>query len=190
MTYDLSSKRVAILATDGFEQSELFEPLEALRDAGATVDIVSPDEKSDGEIRGWNHGEWGESIAVDRSVGDADVDDYQGLVLPGGVLNPDSLRLDRESVDFVRRFFAEHKPVAAICHGPWMVVEAGAAQGRRMTSYASIKTDLQNAGATWVDEEVVVDNGLVTSRSPADLDAFNAKVLEEIHEGAHVAQTV
>ena len=190
MTYDLSKKRVAILATDGFEQSELFEPLEALRGAGAAVDIVSPEEKSGGQIRGWNHGEWGESIDVDRPVTEADTEAYDALVLPGGVLNPDSLRKDQESVDFVRRFFAQHKPVAAICHGPWMVVEAGAAQGRRMTSYASIKTDLQNAGAAWVDEEVVVDNGLVTSRSPADLDAFIRKLLEEIHEGAHVAQTV
>ena len=190
MEYDLTGKTVAILATDGFEESELLEPRAALEGAGATVRVVSPKGGTGTRIRGWKDGDWSDEVDVDQDVSEADVDEYDGLVLPGGVINPDLLRRDDDAVAFVRRFFAEHKPVAAICHGPWMIVEAGAAQGRRMTSYGSIRTDVQNAGATWVDEEVVVDQGLVTSRSPADLDAFNAKVIEEIHEGVHAGQTV
>lgn len=186
MTHHLTGKKVAILATKGFEQVELFEPLEALREAGAEVRIVSPE---DGRIRGWNHGEWGESIDVDVPVSEARVEDFDALVIPGGVINPDYLRRDEKAVDFVRQFFANHKPVASICHGPWMLVEAGVAKGRRMTSFHSIKTDIRNAGATWVDEEVVVDQGLVTSRSPDDLPAFIDKMLEEIHEGTHAGQT-
>lgn len=190
MRYDLSGKTVAILATDGFEQSELLEPRKALEDAGATTRVVSPDGGGGATIRGWNHGEWADEVEVEVDVKDADVDDYDALVLPGGVINPDNLRRDEDAVIFVRQFFAAHKPVAAICHGPWMIVEADAARGRRMTSFHSIRTDVENAGATWVDEEVVVDEGLVTSRSPADLEAFNAKMIEEIHEGVHAGQSV
>lgn len=185
MGYDVTGKTVAILATDGFEQRELLEPLKALENAGATVRIVSPKGGSGVKIRGWTHGDWAEEVEVDVRVSEADADDYDALVLPGGVINPDRLRRSGEAVDFVKEFFAAHKPVAAICHGPWMVIESGAAQGRRMTSFHSIKTDVQNAGATWLDEEVVVDRELITSRSPADLRAFIAKLLEEIH-GAQV----
>ena len=187
MPYDLTGKSVAILATDGFEESELVEPRTALEEAGADVHVVSLEE---GSIRGWADGDWSDEVEVDRAVSEVDADDYDGLVLPGGVINPDLLRRDDDAVGFVKRFFASHKPVAAICHGPWMIVEAGAADGRRMTSFHSIRTDVQNAGATWVDEEVVVDQGLVTSRHPGDLPAFNEKVLEEVQEGAHVAQTL
>lgn len=186
MTHHLTGKKVAILATHGFEQVELFEPLEALREAGAEVSVVAPE---GGELRGWNHGEWGESVGVDLTLDDARAERFDALVIPGGTLNPDHLRRDERAVDFVRRFFAEKKPVASICHGPWMLVEAGVIQGRRVTSFPSIKTDVQNAGATWVDEEVVVDQGLVTSRGPDDLPAFIEKTLEEIHEGTHVGQT-
>lgn len=186
MANDLSGKKVAILAAQGFEQVELTSPKKALEDAGATVHVVSLEE---GRIRGWDETDWGDEIDVDRAVADADAGDYDALVIPGGVINPDLLRRDKRAVGFVRQFFAEHKPVASICHGPWMIVEAGAAQGRRMTSFHSIKTDVQNAGATWVDEEVVVDRGLVTSRNPGDLDAFNRKTIEEVREGTHVAQT-
>lgn len=189
MKYDLKGKNVAILATDGFEPSELLEPKKALEEAGATAHVVSPKKAGD-TIRGFDHEGWSDPVTVDASLAEADVDTYDALHLPGGVLNPDALRLELDAVDFVKKFFAQHKPVAAICHGPWMVIEAGAANGRRMTSYPSIRTDVQNAGATWVDEEVVVDQGLVTSRSPKDLSAFNAKLLEEIHEGKHVAQTL
>ena len=185
--HDLRGRTVAILATDGFEQSELQEPLEALRAAGADAKIVSLQDSGD-RIRGWDNGDWGDEIHVDQRVQDADPGDYDALVLPGGVINPDRLRVDRKAVEFVRRFFEDGKPVAAICHGPWMIVEADAARGRRMTSYASIQTDLKNAGADWVDEEVVVDQGLVTSRSPKDLPAFCAKMVEEIAEGVHAGQ--
>lgn len=187
MNPDLSDRHVAILATHGFEQSELLSPLEALQDAGAHVKIISlPD--SDTAIRGWDHGEWSDEIEVDGTVRNHSSDDFDALVLPGGVMNPDSLRADGEVVDFVRSFFEDGKPVAAICHGPWLIVEAGAADNRRMTSYHSIRTDLENAGAVWVDESVVVDQGLVTSRSPDDLDDFNYKLLEEISEGEHAGQ--
>lgn len=185
--YDLSDATVAILATDGFEQSELFSPKKALEDAGATTHVVSLEA---GEIKGWNHGEWGESVPVDKTIADADVDDYDGLVLPGGVINPDKLRRSKPAVEFVRDFFAEHKPVAAICHGPQLLIDAGVLDGRRVTSFASIKQDLINAGAHWEDSEVVCDQGLVTSRSPDDLEAFNAKTIEELYEGRHAGQTV
>lgn len=184
---DLTGHSVAILATNGFEESELFEPLEALREAGAEPTVVSLPETSE-KIRGWSGGNWGESIEVDTTVENASPDDFDSLVLPGGVMNPDRLRMDSDAVGFVRAFFEEGKPVAAICHGPWMIAEANAASGRRMTSYASIRTDLENAGADWVDREVVVDQGLVTSRSPADMDAFVAKMLEETTEGVHAGQ--
>lgn len=186
MEHDLSNKTIAILATDGFEESELVEPKKALEQAGATVHVVSPsDERT---IRGWNHGEWSDEVDVDVQAKQADPASYDGLVLPGGVINPDKLRRDRRSVDFVRAFFEAGKPVAAICHGPWMIIEAGAAKDRTMTSFHSIRTDVENAGAHWVDEEVVVDQGLVTSRSPDDLPAFNEKMIEEFVEGRHEGQ--
>jgi len=177
-----NGKRVAILATDGFEESELREPREALLQAGAFVDLISLEA---GAIKGWKDGDWGDTEQVDRAVADANADDYDALLLPGGVMNPDKLRMNADAVAFVRAFFDQHKPVAAICHGPWILAEADVVRGRRLTSYPSIRTDLTNAGADWVDAEVVVDNGLITSRSPKDLPAFNAKLLEEIAEGAH-----
>ena len=185
--HDLSGRTVAVLATDGFEEVELKEPVKALRSAGADVRIVSTGRTPD-RIRAWASGEWGDEVDVDQTVEDADASDFHALVLPGGVINPDRLRMDEQAVAFVRRFFEDGKPVAAICHGPWMIVEADAARGRRLTSYRSLRTDLQNAGADWVDEEVVVDRGLVTSRSPDDLEAFCDKMLEEIAEGVHAGQ--
>jgi protease I len=184
---NIKGKSVAILATDGVEQVEILEPMRAFEQAGADVTVLAPGDRE--AIRGWDHDHWGEAVDVDRSVSGANPDDYDALFLPGGVMNPDRLRMDTDAVDFVRRMVAQHKPVASICHGPWMIAEAGAAQGRRMTSYPSLRTDLTNAGATWVDEEVVVDNGLVTSRNPGDLPVFIEKTLEEIAEGKHVAQT-
>ncbi len=180
----LSRSRVAVLATDGFEASELYRPLAALREAGAQVSIISILKSSD-QIRGWADGDWGDALAVDGTVDEHTSNDFDALVLPGGVMNPDKLRMDEGAVAFVRSFFEEGKPVAAICHAPWLLVEADVARGRRLTSYPSIRTDLENAGAEWVDEEVVVDDGLVTSRNPGDLDVFIAKMLEEIQEGIH-----
>lgn len=181
----LSGKRVACLVTDGFEQVELTSPVEALREAGAQVDIVAP---KGGKVRGWNHTDWGDEFGVDRTLGDASADEYDALLLPGGVMNPDKLRTEQKAVGFVRSFFEAGKPVAAICHGPQVLIEAGVVEGRTLTSYHSVKTDLTNAGANWVDKEVVVDQGLVTSRSPDDLDAFNRKTIEEIGEGVHAGQ--
>ncbi len=176
---DLANCKVAILATNGFEESELMSPLAALKAAGATISVVSI-EKSAGTIRGWSDGDWsGKSVTVDGTVPNMKADSFDALMLPGGVMNPDTLRTNKDAVSFVREFFSAGKPVAAICHGPWLVVEAGAANGRRMTSYPSIRTDVTNAGATWVDESVVTDRGLVTSRSPKDLEDFNAKMIEE-----------
>lgn len=185
--YDLSGRRVAILATHGYEQSELLGPLRAVREAGADADVISlPSSRK--TIRGWSKREWADDLEVQGTVDDRHAEDYDALVLPGGVMNPDQLRMNSEAVSFVRDFFEEGKPVAAICHGPWMIAEAGAADGRTLTSYPSIRTDLENAGARWVDEEVVVDQGLVTSRSPSDLDAFIEKTLEELSEGVHAGQ--
>jgi len=171
----LKGLKIAILATDGFEQSELTEPRKALDEAGATTEIVSP--KQD-RVRGWNHKEWGREVDVDQELGSADPKDYDALVLPGGVMNPDALRMNRAAVAFVKSFFTAGKPVAAICHGPWTLIEAGAAKGHRMTSWPSLQTDLKNAGAEWVDAEVVVDGKLVTSRKPDDLPAFNRAAIE------------
>jgi protease I len=171
----LTGLRVAILATDGFEQSELIEPRKALDEAGAATEIVSP---KDGRVRGWNHKEWGREVDVDQPLQGADPKDYDALVLPGGVMNPDVLRTNPAAVAFVRSFFEAGKPVAAICHGPWTVIEAGAAQGQRMTSWPSLKTDITNAGGEWVDEEVVVHRNLITSRKPDDLPAFNRAAIE------------
>ena len=185
MTRELSGKRVAIVVTNGFEQIELTDPRDALEDAGASTDIVSIE---DDEVKGWNHTEWGDTFAVDVPIDDADPDDYDALLLPGGVMNPDKLRRDERVQRFVRAFFEEGKPVAAICHGPWTLIDAGVVRGRRVTSYHSIQMDLKNAGAQWVDEEVVVDRGLVTSRKPDDLPAFDAKMIEEFAEGRHAVR--
>ena len=183
---NLNSKKIAILATDGFEQSELFSPKEALEEAGATVEIISIKE---GSIKSWNKGNWGESITVDKHVDDANQSDYDGLLLPGGVINPDKLRREKSAISFAKSFFENHKPVAAICHGPQLLIDADVLEGREMTSFFSIKKDLQNAGANWVDKEVVTDEGFVTSRSPEDLPAFNDKIIEEYAEGKHAEQT-
>ena len=180
---NLKGKKVAILATDGFEQDELFSPLEALRRAQADVKIVSP--RKD-QIKGWKYTDWGEKVKVDVPLDKARPEDFDALVLPGGVINPDHLRRESAAVQFVKAFFQTGKPVAAICHGPQMLIEADVVRGRKLTSFASIKTDLKNAGAQWVDKEVVVDNGLVTSRSPDDLPAFNSKMIEEFAEGVHM----
>lgn len=184
MSAILASKRVAILATDGFEQSELEEPLLALERAGADVAIVSP---KSGRIQGMIHLEKGEEFDVDISLENAHAEDFDALVLPGGLANPDTLRSTEEAVDFVREFADAGKPIAAICHGPWVLIEAGIVNGRRLTSWPAIQSDIRNAGGEWVDEEVVVDNGLVTSRKPDDLKAFSKKVIEEIAEGYHAA---
>lgn len=186
MATPLKDKRIAFLATDGFEQIELTDPWQAIKDAGAEVDLISV---KPGEIQGMNHMDKGEKFAVDLTVGQADPDQYDGLVLPGGVANPDNLRMDKDAVLFVKRFFEAHKPVAAICHGPWTLVEADVVRGRTLTSFPSLQTDIRNAGGTWVDEEVHVDSGLVTSRKPDDLAAFCRKAVEEFAEGKHRSQT-
>src|SRR5882757_329677 len=178
----LSDKKIAILTEEGFEQVELTSPLEALKAAEATVHVVSPKR---GKIKAWDKTNWGIEIDVDKQLSDVSPDDYDALVLPGGVLNPDKLRQNKEAVAFVSAFLDEGKPVAAICHGPQMLIETGMIGGRTLTSYPSLQTDLKNAGAHWIDQEVVVDNGLVTSRTPADLPAFNKKMIEEIAEGVH-----
>lgn len=185
MPASLSGKNVAFLATDGVEQVELDRPWQALKDAGATLTLVSP---SEGELQAFNHLDKGDKRQVDLPVSKADAADYDALVVPGGVANGDFLRADSTSVAFTRAFFEQRKPVASICHGPWVLVEADVVAGRRVTSWPSLKTDLRNAGALWSDEDVVVDQGLVTSRKPADLDAFCAKTIEEIGEGQHRGQ--
>ena len=182
---NLNKKTVAILATNGFEESELREPKMALENAGAEVHIVSLES---GEIKGWADGNWSNSYTVDKTLNEVSQDDYNALVLPGGQINPDILRKEPKAVRFVRSFFDHHKPVAAICHAPWLLAEADVLEGRKITSYGSIKTDMINAGAHWSDEEVVCDSGLVTSRSPEDLPAFNAKLVEEVYEGKHEEQ--
>ena len=184
---NLNRKKVAILATNGFEESELREPKKALENAGADVDIVS---LKAGEIKSWADGNWGKEYQVDKTLDEVTQDDYNALVLPGGVINPDLLRREEKAIDFVRSFFDHHKPVAAICHAPWLLAEAGVLKGREVTSFSSIKTDIINAGANWRDEKVVVDSGLVTSRKPDDLPAFNSKLVEEVYEGKHEEQTV
>ena len=182
MADQLKGKRVAALATHGFEQDELLQPRKALVDAGATVEVISPES---GRIRGWRHKEWGEEVTVDRTLDQARADEYDALLLPGGVMNPDRLRMDSRAVQFVKRFFDEGKPIAVICHGPWTLVEANVVRGVTMTSWPSLKTDLTNAGAKWVDQEVVVDRGIVSSRKPDDIPAFNRKMIEEFVEGVH-----
>lgn len=182
MAGQLDGKRIAFLVTDGFEQSELADPRATLEREGATCEVVSPKEQM---VQGWSHGNWADEIPVDVPLSSANPDDYDTLVLPGGVINPDALRTNPEALAFVKRFFVSGKPVAAICHGPWTLIDAGVVSGRRMTSWPSLKTDLVNAGAEWIDAEVVVDNGLVTSRKPEDIPAFSAKVIEETLEGLH-----
>jgi protease I len=182
MADELRNKRVAALVDNGFEQSELAEPKTALEAAGAKVDIVSP---QDTKVKGWQHITWGDEFSVDRKLDEAKADEYDALLLPGGVMNPDKLRANATAVQFVKGFVEAGKPIAAICHGPWTLIEAGAVQGRRMTSWPSLATDLRNAGANWVDQECVVDNGLVTSRKPDDIPAFNKKMIEEFAEGTH-----
>jgi protease I len=179
---DLNNKKIAILTEEGFEQVELTSPKEALENAGATVHIISP---KSGKIKAWNETDWGIEVDVDKELSTVSPDDYDALVLPGGVLNPDKLRQNKDAIAFVSAFLDEGKPVAAICHGPQVLIETGMLSGRTLTSYPSLQTDLTNAGAHWVDEEVVVDKGLVTSRTPADLDAFNRKTIEEISESIH-----
>lgn len=185
MSKKLLGKKIAFLATDGFEQVELTRPWQDIKSAGAEVHLISLES---GEIHGYNHLEKADSFNVDRTVEDANASDYNGLVLPGGVANPDTLRTNEKAVHFVREFFEQSKPVAAICHGPWTLVEAGVVEGRTLTSWPSIKTDIINAGGNWVDEEVHVDEGLVTSRKPEDLDAFCSKAIEEFCEGKHIGQ--
>ena len=174
MAHDLAGKKVAILATEGFEQVELTEPKKALEAAGAATHVISP---KGGEIKGWKFTDWGESVKVDKTVAEAKAADYDMLLLPGGVQNPDKLRLDPAAVAFVKSFFDSGKPVGAICHASWTLIEAGAVKGKTMTSWPSLKTDLKNAGANWVDQEVVVDGKLITSRKPEDIPAFNQKLI-------------
>ncbi len=181
----LGGKRVAILATDGVERVELLEPRKALDDAGARTVVVSP---KTGSIKGWEHDHWGDDIAVDLLLENASADDFDALMLPGGVMNPDKLRVDKRAVQFVRSFFDAGKPVAAICHAPWMLVEADVIVGRTITSWPSLRTDVRNAGAEWVDRDVVTDDGLVTSRKPEDIPAFSRKMIEEFAEGLHEPQ--
>ena len=181
----LNGKRIAIVVTDGFEQVEMTEPKQALEREGAKTVIVSPNE---GKVKGWKHTDWGDSFNVDMKLSEARESEFDALLLPGGAMNPDKLRLEPEAVNFVRRFFEAGKPVAAICHGPWLLIDAGVAKGRTVTSWPSIRLDLKNAGANVVDEEVVVDRGLVTSRKPDDIPAFNRKMIEEFAEGTHRTQ--
>lgn len=181
----LDGLKVAILVDNGFEESELEKPREALENAGAKTEVVSPSKKT---VKGWAHDKWGDEVDVDKTLSEANPGDYDALLLPGGVMNPDKLRMNSEAVDFVKHFHESGKPIAAICHGPWTLIEAGAVKGRTMTSWPSLQTDLRNAGATWVDQEVVTDNGLVTSRKPDDIPAFSEKMIEEFAEGIHTRQ--
>ena len=182
---DINSARILILATDGYERSELRVPLEELKKHGADVKIAS---LKSGEIKSWDEKDWGDSVAVDLTVDQVKHDEFDALVIPGGQINPDILRTEEKAVDIVRNFIKTGKVVAAICHGPWLLVEADALRGRKATSYHSIKTDVKNAGASWEDKEVVTDNGIITSRSPKDLQAFVAKIVEEVQEGRHKRQ--
>lgn len=185
MANELRNKRVAALVDHGFEQSELVEPKKALEQAGAKVDIVSPQK---GKVKGWQHTQWGDELNVDRQLDEARASDYDALLLPGGVMNPDKLRWNQKAVQFVKAFVDSDKPIAAICHGPWTLIEAGAVRGKTITSWPSLQTDLRNAGANWVDQECVNDRGLVTSRKPDDIPAFNRKMIEEFAEGRHTPQ--
>lgn len=186
MAAELQGRSVAVLATDGVEQVELTEPVRALREAGAAVSVVAP---KAGAIQGWNHQDKADEIPVDLALEGTDPSRFDALLLPGGVVNPDQLRMNPDAVHFVRHFVDAEKPIAAICHGPWTLIEAGGVNGRRVTSWPSLRTDLVNAGADWVDEQVVTDRGLVTSRRPDDIPAFNRKMIEEFAEGRHTGRT-
>jgi protease I len=183
---DLTGKKIAILATNGFEQSELEVPRDRLKKAGATVDIVS---LAAGEIKGWDQKNWGRTVKVDKTLDQVSASDYDALVLPGGQINPDLLRVEPKALNFIKDVFNAKKIVAAVCHAPWLLIEVGIAKGRKMTSYNSIKTDVINAGAHWEDSEVVIDQGLITSRNPGDLEAFSAKIIEEVKEGRHAQRS-
>jgi deglycase len=183
---ELSGKRIAILATNGFEQSELEVPRDALKQAGATVEVVS---LQAGEIKGWDKKDWGRPVKVDKTLDQVSAADYDAIVLPGGQINPDLLRVEAKALQLIKDIFNAKKVVAAVCHAPWLLIETGIAKGRRMTSFKSIKTDVMNAGANWEDAEVVVDQGVITSRNPGDLKAFSAKIIEEIKEGRHTQRT-
>jgi protease I len=185
MTQQLKNRKVAIVVENGFEQVEMTEPRKALEEAGAKTEIVSPVK---GNVKGWKLDHWGDEFPVDKHVSEARSEDYDALLLPGGVMNPDKLRRNENVLNFVRGFFDSGKPVASICHGPWTLIDSGVARGRRMTSWPSIQMDLKNAGADWVDREVVVDRGLVTSRKPDDIPAFNERMIEEFAEGLHGGQ--
>jgi len=187
MTTELSGKKIAIVATEGVEQVELVGPRKALEEAGAQTALISP--ATTHKIKAWNHKRWGCSYKVEVRIAEAKAEDYDALVLPGGVMNPDKLRREQQVLDFVKAFFSAGKPVAAICHGPWTLIDAGVVKGRRLTSYHSIQTDLRNAGAEWVDEEVLEDNNLVTSRKPEDIPAFNRKLIEKLQGAAKPAET-
>ena len=182
MSSELKSKKIAILATDGFEQAELIDPRKALNNAGATTVVISP---KAGEIKGWNKKDWGQAVKVDLALADANPNDYDALVLPGGVMNPDHLRMDPAAVNFVRQFVSTGKTVAAICHGPWTLLEAGALKGRTVTSWPSLKTDIKNAGGNWVDQAVVTDGQFIFSRKPDDIPAFNKAIIESVAQGVH-----
>jgi protease I len=186
MAAELNGRAVAVLATDGVEQVELTKPVQALKDAGAQVHVVAP---KSGTIQGWNHFDKADAIPVDQPLAQASPESYDALLLPGGVINPDQLRLHPEAIAFIRHFVQSRKPIAAICHGPWTLIDAGGVQGRRMTSWPSLRTDLTNAGARWEDAEVVTDQGLVTSRKPDDIPAFCRKMIEEFREGRHGARS-
>jgi protease I len=182
----LDNKKIAILATNGFEQAELEVPRDRLKAAGATVHIISLEA---GEIKGWDKKDWGRPVKVDKTLNQVSADDYDAVVLPGGQINPDLLRVEPKALSFIKDIFSQKKIVAAVCHAPWLLIETGIAKGRKMTSYKSIKTDVANAGAKWEDSEVVVDNGIITSRNPGDLEAFSAKIIEEVGEGKHMKRS-
>ncbi|MCC8936269.1 type 1 glutamine amidotransferase [Bradyrhizobium sp. Arg68] len=183
---NLNGKKIAILATHGFEQSELEVPRDRLKTAGATVDVVS---LAAGEIKGWDKKDWGRPVKVDKTLDQAAAADYDAVILPGGQINPDLLRVEPKALKFIKDIFDAKKVIAAVCHAPWLLIETGIAKGRKMTSYKSIKTDVANAAATWQDAEVVVDQGVITSRNPGDLEAFSAKIAEEVREGRHTQRS-